>query len=74
MLSTHILPEVEAICRRVLLISKGRIRIDGPLEEVKGGGRLEDVFLREAAADVALSNGEPRSDASGPQESGEDES
>jgi ABC-2 type transport system ATP-binding protein len=49
-LSTHILPEVEAICRRVLLISGGQIRIDGALEEVKGGSTLEDVYLREAAA------------------------
>ncbi len=47
-LSTHILPEVEAICRRVLLISYGRIRVDGPLDEVRGAGTLEDVFLREA--------------------------
>jgi ABC-2 type transport system ATP-binding protein len=47
-LSTHILPEVEAICRRVLLISYGEIRVDGALEEVRGAGTLEDVFLREA--------------------------
>jgi ABC-2 type transport system ATP-binding protein len=49
-LSTHILPEVEAICRRVLLISQGRIRLDGSLEEVRGDETLEDVFLREASA------------------------
>ncbi len=49
-LSTHILPEVEAICRRVILISGGRIRVDGPLAEIKGSGTLEDVFLRQAAA------------------------
>jgi ABC-2 type transport system ATP-binding protein len=48
-LSTHILPEVEAICRRVILISNGRIRVDGSLDEVKGTGSLEDAFLREAA-------------------------
>jgi ABC-2 type transport system ATP-binding protein len=47
-LSTHILPEVEAICQRVLLISYGRIRVDGKLEDVRGDGSLEDVFLREA--------------------------
>ena len=47
-LSTHILPEVEAICQRVLLISFGEIRVDGALDEVKGTGSLEDVFLREA--------------------------
>jgi ABC-2 type transport system ATP-binding protein len=62
-LSTHILPEVEAICRRVLLISEGRIRLDGPLEEVRGAGTLEDVFLREAAAIAAArtpeAGGEP---------------
>jgi ABC-2 type transport system ATP-binding protein len=50
-LSTHILPEVEAICRRVLLISQGRICVDGPLEQVRGEGTLEEVFLREAAAE-----------------------
>jgi ABC-2 type transport system ATP-binding protein len=48
-LSTHILPEVEAICRRVILISQGRIRVDGALDAVRGTGTLEDVFLREAA-------------------------
>jgi ABC-2 type transport system ATP-binding protein len=53
-LSTHILPEVEAICRRVLLISQGRIRLDGSLEEVRGDETLEDVFLREAGADAAV--------------------
>ena len=48
-LSTHILPEVEAICQRVLLISYGEIRVDGSLEEVVGQGTLEDVFMRESA-------------------------
>ena len=58
-LSTHILPEVEAICRRVLLISQGRIRLDGSLEEVRGDETLEDVFLREAAAAVPAPEGAP---------------
>ncbi len=48
-LSTHILPEVEALCQRVLMISYGEIRLDGTVEEIKGGDTLEDVFLREAA-------------------------
>ncbi len=51
-LSTHILPEVEAICRRVLLISHGEIRVDGSLDEVKGTSTLEDVFMREAGPRV----------------------
>jgi ABC-2 type transport system ATP-binding protein len=47
-LSTHILPEVEAICQRVLVISAGELRLDGTLADVRKGGTLEDVFLREA--------------------------
>jgi len=46
-LSTHILAEVEAICRRVILISAGRKVLDGSLAELTAGGqRLEDVFTR----------------------------
>jgi ABC-2 type transport system ATP-binding protein len=46
-LSTHILAEVEAICRRVILISAGRKVLDGSLAELtEGGQRLEDVFTR----------------------------
>ena len=57
-LSTHILPEVEAICRRVLLISAGEIRIDGVLDEVCAGSTLEDVFLREARPPAAAAPAE----------------
>jgi len=49
-ISTHILPEVEAICRRVVLINAGEIRVDGDLEEVMGQGTLEDAFMRGAGA------------------------
>ena len=39
-LSTHILPEVERICPRVVMINQGKIVADGSLDEVcsKGGG------------------------------------
>ena len=52
-LSTHILAEVEAICRRVVLINEGRKVVDSTLAELTADGRrLEDVFaeatLREA--------------------------
>ena len=33
-LSTHILPEVEAICDRVVMIARGRIRADGTMHEL----------------------------------------
>jgi ABC-2 type transport system ATP-binding protein len=46
-LSTHILAEVEAICRRVILIHGGRKVLDGSLDELtQGGVRLEEVFTR----------------------------
>jgi ABC-2 type transport system ATP-binding protein len=46
-LSTHILAEVEAICRRVILINKGRVALDQPLAEITANGaRLEDAFTR----------------------------
>ena len=52
-LSTHILSEVEAICRRVILIHEGRKVIDAPLEELTAGGRsLEEIFARETTRDL----------------------
>ena len=53
-LSTHILAEVEAICRRVIIINRGKKVIDTPLAELtQGGARLEDVFARAALRDEA---------------------
>ena len=53
-LSTHILAEVEAICRRVIIINRGKKVIDTPLVELtQGGVRLEDVFARAALSDEA---------------------
>jgi len=46
-LSTHVLAEVEAICKRVLIIAYGEMCVDGPLDEVRGDGALEAVFLQE---------------------------
>ncbi len=57
-LSTHILAEVEAICRRVILISEGRKTVDAPLDELtREGHGLEELFAREAARDVAVEAG-----------------
>ena len=36
-LSTHILPEVEQVCRRVLIIDDGKIVADGTPEHLRGG-------------------------------------
>ena len=37
MLSSHIMQEVEAVCSRVLIINKGKIVADGPVEKIKKG-------------------------------------
>jgi ABC-2 type transport system ATP-binding protein len=58
-LSTHILPEVEAICRRVILIHQGRKVVDQPLAELTSGGQsLEEVFGRETSRDLAEATAE----------------
>lgn len=44
-LSTHIMQEVEALCSRVILLNKGKIVSDSPIEEFKGQYKsLEDSF------------------------------
>ncbi len=56
-LSTHILPEVEAICQRVILINEGRKTVDSPLADLMREGRsLEELFAREVARDAAEEN------------------
>jgi ABC-2 type transport system ATP-binding protein len=58
-LSTHILPEVEQVCRRVLIIDSGKIVADGTPEELRSGvagaGELRvEVEAPEGEARVAL--------------------
>lgn len=44
-LSTHIMQEVEAICSRVILLNKGKVVADSPIEEFKGQYKnLEEAF------------------------------
>ena len=44
-LSTHIMQEVEALCSRVILIDKGNIVQDSPVDEFKGKyANLEEAF------------------------------
>ncbi|MCZ7590705.1 MAG: ATP-binding cassette domain-containing protein [Kiritimatiellae bacterium] len=44
--STHILEEVEAICTRAIIISKGSIVADSAPAELKQQGSLDEVFRR----------------------------
>jgi ABC-2 type transport system ATP-binding protein len=65
-LSTHILPEVEAICKRVILMNEGRKAVDAPLAELTAGGRsLDEVFARETARDAAAGAPEAAGPAAG---------
>lgn len=46
-LSTHILEEVEAICNRVIIISRGRVVVDETPAELRArqpGARLDEIF------------------------------
>ena len=57
-LSTHILPEVVAICRRVILINEGRKTVDSPLSDLtREGHSLEELFARETAHDLTARQG-----------------
>ena len=54
-LSTHIMAEVSAICRRVILINEGRKTVDSSLEDLAREGRsLESLFARETGSEPAL--------------------
>ena len=51
LLSTHIMQEVEALCSRVILIHKGNIIQDSPIEEFKGKyASLEEAFASYTAS------------------------
>jgi ABC-2 type transport system ATP-binding protein len=47
MISTHILPEVEAVCDRAIVIASGRIVAQGTPEELRASRRLQARVLVE---------------------------
>jgi ABC-2 type transport system ATP-binding protein len=54
-LSTHILEEVEAICTRVIIISRGKVVVDespATLRARQPGARLDEIFRSLTASDV----------------------
>ena len=47
LLSTHILPEVEMTCDRVIIINRGQVAASGKLADLQARGqKLEEVFVR----------------------------
>ena len=53
LISTHILHEADAVADRVLLVNSGRLVFDGPVEDLKEGGSLEQPFYRLTAGGAA---------------------
>jgi ABC-2 type transport system ATP-binding protein len=54
-LSTHILEEVDAICTRIIIISKGKLVVDEKPEQFrarKPGARLDEIFRKLTQSDV----------------------
>lgn len=55
-LSTHILPEVQATCERIIIIHRGRIVAQDSLEnlaQIQSGGRKVNLKVRKASNDLA---------------------
>jgi ABC-2 type transport system ATP-binding protein len=63
-LSTHILPEVQQLCQKVVIINRGRIVVEGLLPELTQGQSLEEVFLRYISSDMEASEADIRAQAS----------
>jgi len=53
LLSSHILPEVAMTCSRAVVVHRGRIAADVPLDAAAAGLGLEETFLRVTAADLS---------------------
>jgi ABC-2 type transport system ATP-binding protein len=43
--SSHVMPLVELLCDTVAVVAKGKVVAQGPLDEVRGDGSLEDAFV-----------------------------
>lgn len=52
-LSTHILPEVQQLCDKVVIINRGRIAVESSLAELTEQRSLEEVFLHYITRDDA---------------------
>jgi ABC-2 type transport system ATP-binding protein len=52
-LTSHVLEVVERLVTHVGIIQRGQLVAQGTLEEVRGAGTLEEVFIRTVGEDVA---------------------
>lgn len=44
--STHIMQEVQALCRRMVVVNRGKIVADGDIDDIVGNETLEEAFHR----------------------------
>jgi len=51
--SSHVMEVVERLCDRVAVVHQGRIIAEGATDELRGGRRLEDVFVELVGAGAA---------------------
>ena len=49
--TSHVLEIVEKLCTDVGIIAKGRLVYQGSMEQIRAGGSLEDLFLKEVGSD-----------------------
>jgi ABC-2 type transport system ATP-binding protein len=52
-ISSHVMALVEQVCDRVGVIARGRLVAAGTLDEVRGGGSLDDAFVRLVGAHIS---------------------
>lgn len=57
-LSTHILPEVQQICQKVVLINGGRIALESDMAALTRERSLEEEYLRHVTGDANFGRGE----------------
>jgi len=58
-LSTHILPEVQQICQKVVMINRGRIVLDQSMADLTRERSLEEEYLRHLSGDAAAAPAGP---------------
>jgi ABC-2 type transport system ATP-binding protein len=51
--SSHVMEVVERLCDRVGIVDRGRLVAEGAIDDIRGGRRLEDVFVDLVGAGVA---------------------
>jgi ABC-2 type transport system ATP-binding protein len=51
--STHILPEVQAVCNKVVIINRGKVAVSEALEELTKKGSLEQIFMETISSEQA---------------------